>query len=86
MYWVENEITGHKRTGNSISSKPTLISQDPTTELVAYYEVLNYFFRPRNIKRNTLEKMMEWDEDGPLQKLDLQLPGRSALGFSGQFM
>ena len=71
MYWVENEITGHKRTGNSI---------------VIYYEVLTCFFRPRNIRRNTLEKMMDWDEDGKLEKLDLQLPGRSALGFSRQFL
>lgn len=56
MYWVENEITGHKRTGNSISSKPTLISQDPTTELVAYYEVLNYFFPPQEHQKEHTRK------------------------------
>lgn len=34
----------------------------------------------RNIKRNTLERMMEWEEDGEVQDLDLTLPGRQALG------
>ena len=34
----------------------------------------------RNIRRNRLEKLLEYDEDEPLQDLDLQLPGREALG------
>ena len=37
----------------------------------------------RNIKRNTLEKMMEWEEEGKIQDLDLSLPGRAALGTCG---
>ena len=34
----------------------------------------------RNIKRNVLEKLMEYEEDGPVKDLDLTLPGRDALG------
>ena len=37
----------------------------------------------RNIKRNTMEKMMEWEETEKIQDLDLALPGRAALGTWG---
>lgn len=34
----------------------------------------------RNIKRNTLKKLMEWDEEKEIEDLKLDLPGREALG------
>ena len=34
----------------------------------------------RNIKRNIMKKEMEWEEDAPLEDLNLELPGRAALG------
>ena len=67
MYWVEDKITGHKRTDKKV---------------LAIHQLSKYslFIHGRNIKRNILQKMMEWDEDGQVEDLDLSLPGRAALG------
>ena len=34
----------------------------------------------RNTRRNTLKKMMEYEEDEAMTDLDLSLPGREAVG------
>lgn len=69
MYWVENQITGHKRTGICTAAPRVLLFGWASSERGG-----------RNIKRNVLEKLMEYEEDGPVKDLDLTLPGRDALG------
>ena len=58
--------------------------EDRTVEKPDYRTTTNLLLKfegtCRNTKRNTLQKMMEWEEQGEVKDLDLTLPGRTALG------